>query len=51
MPPGRLLEFDVAEGWGPLCAFFGVEVPGEPFPNLNDRAFFRSMFGLDAPAG
>ena len=50
VPARRLLEFDVAEGWGPLCAFLGVDVPGEPFPNLNDRAFFRSMFGLDAPA-
>src|SRR5215211_2851990 len=31
--PGRLLVFDVNEGWAPLCAFLGVPVPeDEPFP-------------------
>ncbi len=25
--PGRLLVFDVAEGWEPLCRFLGVAVP------------------------
>lgn len=42
--PDRLLVYDVAEGWGPLCAFLGRAVPDEPFPNVNDREFFRSMF-------
>lgn len=37
----------MAEGWEPLCAFLGVPVPDEPFPNMNDRAQFRSLFGLD----
>ncbi|MGW3349095.1 sulfotransferase family protein [Nonomuraea rubra] len=36
VPDGRLLVFDVREGWGPLCAFLGVGVPREPFPRLND---------------
>ncbi|MEV5559896.1 sulfotransferase family protein [Nonomuraea wenchangensis] len=37
VPPERLLVFDVREGWEPLCAFLGVDVPeGEPFPHLND---------------
>lgn len=37
IPADRLLEFDVREGWEPLCAFLGVEVPDdEPFPHLND---------------
>lgn len=45
--PDRLLELDVAEGWEPLCRFLGVEVPDEPFPNVNDRAFFRAMFDVD----
>lgn len=42
--PARLLVYDVAEGWEPLCAFLGRPVPDEPFPNVNDREFFRSLF-------
>ncbi|MFI0373292.1 sulfotransferase family protein [Actinomadura sp. 1N219] len=38
IPDGRLLVFDVAEGWEPLCAFLGVPVPDEPFPQSNERA-------------
>lgn len=45
--PARFLEFDVAQGWEPLCAFLGVDVPDEPFPNLNDTAQFRQAFGLE----
>lgn len=37
----RLLVFDVAYGWEPLCAFLGVPVPDEPFPHLNDTAAFQ----------
>eukprot|EP00913_Durusdinium_trenchii_P013055 g12255.t1 len=37
MLPGKLLVFDVKEGWEPLCKFLGVPVPDEPFPNVNDR--------------
>jgi hypothetical protein len=33
----RLLVYDVAEGWGPLCAFLGVPVPDAPFPKVNSR--------------
>jgi hypothetical protein len=37
----KLLVYDVKEGWGPLCAFLGVEVPVDmPFPHLNDRDEF-----------
>ncbi len=35
IPPARLLMFDVAEGWGPLCSFLKVAVPTSPFPNRN----------------
>jgi hypothetical protein len=39
VPPERLLVYNVKEGWEPLCAFLGVEVPRDkPFPHLNDRA-------------
>jgi hypothetical protein len=41
LPPERLLVFDVAQGWEPLCAFLGVPVPTHPFPRLNDTAKMR----------
>jgi hypothetical protein len=42
--PERLLVYDVAEGWEPLCRFLGRPVPaGAEFPRLNDRRFFRRV--------
>jgi Sulfotransferase domain len=41
--PARLLEFDVREGWEPLCRFLGVPVPADPFPRLNDTATTQAM--------
>jgi len=38
VPRDRLLVFEVSDGWEPLCAFLGVDVPSEPFPHVNDRA-------------
>jgi hypothetical protein len=38
--PGRLLTYDVKEGWEPLCAFLGVPVPSRPFPLRNTRDEF-----------
>lgn len=38
--PGRLLVFDVQEGWEPLCAFLGLPVPAEPFPRSNSAEEF-----------
>jgi hypothetical protein len=43
VPADRLLEFKVTEGWAPLCAFLGVDVPDSPFPRLNDREFTRTL--------
>lgn len=45
IPPERLLVFDVAEGWEPLCAFLGVTVPDTPFPRTNNRDDFWAHFG------
>jgi hypothetical protein len=42
VPAGRLLEFEVKQGWGPLCDFLGVPVPDTEFPWLNDRAAFHA---------
>jgi len=45
LPPERLLVFDVAEGWAPLCGFLGVAAPDEPFPHHNLRADFWEALG------
>ena len=36
IPPERLLEFEVAQGWEPLCDFLELPVPDVEFPNVND---------------
>ena len=38
--PERLLVYEVAQGWQPLCAFLGVQVPSDPYPSENTRAEF-----------
>lgn len=45
IPADRLLVFDVAEGWEPLCRFLDVPVPAEPFPHRNLRADFWEVLG------
>lgn len=40
VPPERLLVFDPADGWAPLCAFLGVPEPATPFPRTNSREDF-----------
>ncbi len=40
VPAEQLLVWEVSEGWEPLCAFLGVEVPAEPLPRSNDRETF-----------
>ncbi|GLZ14377.1 sulfotransferase family protein [Actinomadura sp. NBRC 104425] len=44
IPADRLLVFDVREGWKPLCRFLDVDVPGIPFPHLNERDVMEGMF-------
>ena len=38
--PERLLVWDVAEGWEPLCQFLELPVPDVPLPHINDRTEF-----------
>lgn len=47
----RLLVYDVAAGWEPLCRFLDRPVPHAPFPHLNTRtAFLREYFGRRSAA-
>ena len=41
IPPERLLVFEAADGWEPLCAFLGVPVPDGSYPHLNDGAAMK----------
>ena len=35
VPREQLLEYNVKQGWDPLCAFLGKEVPSKPYPRVN----------------
>jgi hypothetical protein len=43
IPAGRLLVYEVSQGWQPLCDFLGVPVPDERFPVLNTRAMYHAQ--------
>jgi hypothetical protein len=45
IPADRLLVFDVAEGWQPLCRFLDIPAPAKPFPHHNLRADFWEVLG------
>jgi hypothetical protein len=40
IPADRLLVFEAASGWAPLCEFLGVPVPDEPYPRVNTTEEF-----------
>ncbi len=48
--PGRLLTFDVAEGWSPLCRFLGVPEPAAPFPRTNSTEDFKARVSANQAA-
>lgn len=57
LPKHRLLEYEVSQGWEPLCRFLNVPVPDAPFPRANTREDMKAMLdksksgvtpGLDA---
>ncbi|KAJ7156789.1 hypothetical protein C8R46DRAFT_1294581, partial [Mycena filopes] len=55
-PPERFLECGVADGWAPLCAFLGKEVPEVAFPHKNDAMAImagsrRQIWGIYRRAG
>lgn len=46
----RVLVYDVREGWEPLCAFLGTEVPDVAFPRANDSTAMRQRIAQAAAA-
>jgi len=46
VPPERLLEYSIEEGWEPLCKFLGEEIPDMPFLKANSAdEFVDRMIG------
>lgn len=41
VPAERLLVYQVGYGWPQLCGFLGVELPQQPFPQINSTQSFR----------
>ena len=52
VPKDRLLEYDVKQGWEPLCGFLEAPIPDKPFPHLNvgKRSLYK-LFGQTALTG
>ena len=46
VPEERMLEFQLGDGWEPLCEFLGKDVPNKPFPHVNDTKLFVERMGL-----
>ncbi|WDK19617.1 hypothetical protein CGRA01v4_10904 [Colletotrichum graminicola] len=40
VPPDRLLEFCMSDGWEPLCKFLECPIPAGPFPHVNEGDSF-----------
>ena len=40
----ELLEFDVSQGWEPLCRYLGKKVPDTPFPQSNSTESFNAYW-------
>jgi hypothetical protein len=47
IPPGRLMVFEVGDGWEPLCRFLGLPVPQQAFPSSNSTQEFREHFKMN----
>jgi hypothetical protein len=40
---GRLLSYQIGDGWDPLCRFLDKPIPNQPFPRSNSTADFTEM--------
>jgi len=45
-PKEKLLEYQVQQGWEPLCAFLGKEVPEVEFPRADDWKEYKEQHAL-----
>jgi hypothetical protein len=49
IPAARLLDYQVSQGWEPLCKFLGVPVPATPFPRVNSTEEFQARIAPKIP--
>jgi hypothetical protein len=49
VPPARLIDWQIADGWGPLCSALGLPQPDVEFPHANSTAEFNARHGGGAP--
>ncbi|CAK8693108.1 unnamed protein product [Clavelina lepadiformis] len=49
-PKDKLLLYNVKDGWEPLCAFLGKQVPDKPFPRENVGAVIIAKLMATHPA-
>ena len=49
VPKDRLLVFEVAQGWEPLCEFLAVPVPDTPYPRENTTEQFQARIASGPP--
>ena len=35
VPKDRLLEWNIGDGWSPICTFLSKKIPNEDFPHAN----------------
>ncbi len=49
IPADRLLVFQAADGWEPLCEFLGVAVPATPYPKNNTTEEFQARIAAMSP--
>ena len=45
LPSSKLLIFNPADGWPPLCEFLRRPQPDAPFPSVNSTAEFKARIG------
>ena len=50
-PKGQLLQYQLDQGWGPLCKFLNRPVPDVEFPRVNEAAALKEKIGLIARRG
>ncbi len=43
VPKGRLLNYEIREGWAPLCDFLGCDLPSQAFPTSNARGQYKGL--------
>jgi hypothetical protein len=46
VPASRLLEWNLGDGWEPICERLELPIPAGPFPVANSTDEFREMVGI-----